>query len=277
MALQSLGLIGFGNIARLMAGTLAEQLPTPLARCDVLMRPGTSEERVAAARKACDAMCRDCNVHVELEPFRQAKPDLVIECAGHEAVSTHAIALLEDSVETIVTSVGALGDETLHQRLIDAARQGGTRLVIPSGAIGALDIVAGLKHAGIASVRYRSRKPPGSWSGTPAEQELDLEGLSSATTFYEGSARAAVLDYPKNANVAAALSLAGIGFDKTRVELIADPEVGGNRHEFDVESEAGSVSVRIEGKASEDNPKTSLPTVYSLVREVLNRAGPIVV
>ena len=277
MALQSLGLIGFGNIARLMVSTLAEQLPSRLTRCDVLMRPGTSEERIAAAREACNAMCAECNVYVDLDALRQAAPELVIECAGHEAVSNHAIALLEDGVETIVTSVGALGDEELHQRLIDAAQAGGTRLVVPSGAIGALDIVAGLKHAGIESVSYRSRKPPGSWSGTPAEQELDLDPLTSATTFYEGSARAAVLDYPKNANVAAALSLAGIGFDETRVELIADPAVSGNRHEFDVESVAGSVAVCIEGRASENNPKTSLPTVYSLVREVMNRVGPIAV
>jgi len=277
MALQTLALIGFGNIATQLVKSLAEHLPEPFVRIDVLIRPGSSSERIEAITSLCATISNQTRVHTTQASFQQCGAALVIECATHQAVADHLVGLLAMGYESIVTSVGALGDASLADRLLEAAEKGGTRLVVPSGAIGALDIVAALKHAGIESLSYRSRKPPATWCGTPAEAALDLGAVDVATAFYDGSARAAVLDYPKNANVAAALALAGIGFERTRVTLIADPDVAGNVHEFDVASVAGSVSVRIEGKASKDNPKTSLPTVYSLVREVMNRVGPLVI
>ncbi len=273
----SLGLIGFGSIAGLLVKVLGDRLPEPLRNVEVLVRPGTDASRRREIVQACEAMCRHCEVHDEGAAFIAAKPMLVIECAGHEAVAEHAESVLAAGLDMVIGSVGALGDAELYDRLINAARSGATRLIIPSGAIGALDILAALKLAGIRSVRYRSRKHPRAWQGTPAEDLHDLQNLAHTTVFYDGSAREAVRDYPKNANVAAALSLAGIGFDDTAVQLIADPAVTDNTHEFDVVSEAGTVSLRIEGRVSPDNPKTSLPTVYSLAREVLNRVGPVVV
>lgn len=277
MALQTLALIGFGNIAKQLVMSLSEHLDMPFARVDVLVRPETPDERIETIESACVAIGRDVRVHTAPASFEQCGAALVIECAGHQAVADHVPRLLSLGHESIVTSVGALGDASLASRLREAARQGGTRLVVPSGAIGALDIVAALRYAGIDAVDYRSRKPPAAWQGTPAESAFDLATVSAPMAFYEGDARAAVLDYPKNANVAAALALAGIGFERTRVTLIADPDVTGNVHEFDVTSAAGSVSVRIEGKASVDNPKTSMPTVHSLVREVMNRVGAVVI
>lgn len=273
MTLQSLALIGFGNIASQLVTSLEAQLSEPFKRLDVLVRAGTAPDRVEAIENTCVGISREVHVHTTLHGFRGCGAQLIIESAGHQAVSENVIDLLRDGYETIVTSVGSLGDASLCQCLIEAAREGNTRLVVPSGAIGALDIVAALKYSGIESVCYRSRKPPATWRDTPAERVLDLDSVTSATAFYDGSARAAVLDYPRNANVAAALSLAGIGFERTQVTLIADPTVTGNVHEFDLVANAGSVSVRIEGKASIHNPKTSLPTVYSLVREVMNRVG----
>ena len=282
MALDALGLIGFGNIARTLLGVLEEALPGPLGTLAVLVRPEASRETRRTVTAALGpVLCRSGSAHVSVDAFVEVLGRgggaLVVECAGHGAVRTLVPATLAAGLETVVVSVGALGDEALRRRLRGAAATGRTRLVVPSGAIGALDLVAALRRSGIESVRYRGRKPPAAWRGTPAEAALDLSALDAPTVFYEGDARAAVRDYPANANVAAALSLAGIGFDDTDVTLIADPSVDGNVHEFDVRAAAGNVSVRIEGRASPDNPKTSLPTVYSVAREVLNRIEPLVV
>lgn len=106
---------------------------------------------------------------------------------------------------------------------------------------------------------------------------LSLGTLSSEATFYEGNARQAAQEYPKNANVAASVALAGLGFDHTRVRMIADPDARGNIHEVDVRSAALDFTIRLEGKPLPGNPKTSASTVYSVAREVLNAARPVVI
>lgn len=276
-SLASIGLIGFGNIARLLVPVLAERLPAPLQNIAVLVRPATAAQQREHIHQSCQQAAAHGEVYDDPEAFADSAPGLVIECAGQAAVAEYGELVLTAGLPLVVSSVGALGDAGLHARLLDCARQSRSQLIISSGAIGALDIVSGLQLAGIHSARYRSRKPPTAWRGTPAADQLDLENLSRAVAFFDGTARDAVREYPKNTNVAAALALAGIGFDATTVQLIADPTVSGNRHEFDVDSVAGSVCLQVEGRVSPENPKTSLPTVYSLAREVLNRVRPLVV
>jgi len=276
-----LGIIGFGNIAHELTSILGRALPQKISSVSVLVREGTLTERLDTATVACEKIAEDCFVSDSVSDFANrfdtTEPKIVIECAGHSAVRSHVPALLAKGIDTIVTSVGALANQDLFGALNRAAEENGARIIIPSGAIGALDILSAIKHSEVSSVVYRSRKPPIAWVGTPAEQFVNLDALTQATTFYEGDARSAATDYPKNANVAAALALAGVGFTNTQVQLIADPDVDCNIHEFSIESTAADVAVRIEGKPSPNNPKTSLPTVYSLVREVLNRCQVMVV
>ena len=106
---------------------------------------------------------------------------------------------------------------------------------------------------------------------------LDLASLTEPTTFFTGNARDAALQYPKNANVAATLALAGIGFEDTQVRMIADPQVTQNIHEYSVTSGAADYTMRIQGNPSPDNPKTSVATVYSAAREVLNRLREVAI
>lgn len=275
--LKHLAIVGYGSIAKELILVLSRALDAPLERLTVLVRPDTAslhrEELLSLSSKvARESFCVD-----NAESLFSVRPDLLIECAGHSAVSEFVPASLKLGIETIVTSIGALSDDDLHEALRVAALEGNTSLILPTGAIGGIDILAGIRHSGIESVHYTSCKPPIAWKGTPAEQLLDLDSLTSETEFYIGSARDAAADYPKNANVAATVALAGLGFDKTMVRMVADPNISANIHLLDVKSAAGNINIRIEGKPSPRNPKTSMPTVYSLNREVLNRIIPVVI
>ena len=205
------------------------------------------------------------------------RPDLVVECAGHVAADAHAPAVLRAGVDVILVSIGALADPGLEASLRAAAAEGGARLILPAGAVGAVDLLSALGAAGGLEVRYRGTKPPAAWAGTPAAEILDLAGVVEPTVFFTGSAREAATAYPKNANVAATLALAGAGFEDTRVELVADPSAPGNVHEYSVASPLASYTIRIENKPSAANAKTSVTTVYSVLREIRNRVGPVAI
>ncbi|MEM7083006.1 MAG: aspartate dehydrogenase, partial [Pseudomonadota bacterium] len=173
--------------------------------------------------------------------------------------------------------VGALADDTLRQSLRDQAAQHATQLQVVSGAVGALDALSAARAGGLRSVLYRGIKPPVGWLGSPAEERLDLANLKTASTHFRGTARDAALAYPKNANVAAAIALAGAGFDETQVELIADPRAHLNRHEINVSGEFGRFSFVIDGQALPDNPKSSALTAMSVVSALGRLNAAIVV
>ena len=192
--------------------------------------------------------------------------DLVIDCAGHAALRTYGPDALRAGIDVLTVSIGALADPEFEQEITAAGKQGGATLTLASGAIGSLDTLRSARAGTLTSVRYIGRKPPKGWIGSPAEQRLDLANMTGeAQTHFTGSARNAALDYPKNANVAAAVALAGIGFDDTQVELIADPNVSENIHEVHGEGEFGHFSFRIAGNALVDSPRTSALAAMSVV------------
>lgn len=199
------------------------------------------------------------------------KPTLAAECASHEAVRNHAPALLQQGIDVVITSIGALCDDALYGELETAAREGGAQLILPAGAIPGVDAISAARFGGLERVSYTSRKPPGAWKGTPAEQVADLDNLSEAYLHYTGSARAAARDYPKNANVAATVALAGLGFDRTEVRMIADPNISENIHEIHASGSFGEMALIIKGRPLPSNPKTSSLAAYSAIRAIENR------
>jgi len=256
------GAIAGAVIARLRAGEDAGSIT-------VLCRPG----RVPAAR----AVLGDAIPVIDDIETLPAGIDLAVDCAGHQALAAHGPALLARGIDLLTVSVGALADPGLVARLDEAARAGGASLHLLPGAIGGIDALAAAQVGGLDRVVYRGRKPPLGWIGSPAETQLDLQTLAAPACHFRGSAREAASLYPKNANVAATVALAGLGLDATRVELIADPGVTRNVHEIEAEGAFGRLHLILEGNPLPDNPKSSALTAMSVVRAVRNRRRAIVI
>lgn len=267
-----LAIIGYGNIGKTAVGWLAKR---PLARLTILVRSTAVMDALqdpALAQAGAAVQVTD-----DIATLIAAAPDLVVEAAGHSAVATYCPDILAAGIDLVLVSVGALADPELFARLKDAALQNDAHLILPPGAIGGIDLLSTLALAGDVKVTYRGTKPPAAWRGTQAEQSCDLARLSGPRVFFDGSAREAARLYPKNANVAATLALAGGGFEATRVQLIADPAAQGNAHAYDVESPAGRFAMQIDNAASSGNAKTSVATVYSVIREINRKRDALVI
>lgn len=262
------GLIGHGGIAQDALAALRES-GEGVKIVGALCRPG----RAANARAALP----EIPIVESLDDLLARSPKVVAEVAGQGAVAEHGPAVLRHSVDLLVISIGALAEPKLRQELKAAAQAGGSRLLLPAGAIGGIDAIAAMRLGGLNAVRYRSRKPPAAWRGSPAEKIADLDKLTSRTVLYRGNAGEAALLYPQNANVAAAVALAGLGFDETEVELVADPAATGNVHEIEAEGDAGRFAIQLQGKPSRTNPKTSALAALSVARTLANLQAAIVI
>jgi aspartate dehydrogenase len=264
----SVGLIGYGGIAQDAVAAL-RAADGGVKFAGVLCRPG----RVAKAR----AVLPGIDLVETLDDLLARRPGVVAEVAGQGAVKEYGAEVLRHGTDLLVISIGALAEPKLLEALKIAAQSGGGRLLLPAGAIGGIDAIAAMRLGGLSTVRYRSRKPPAAWHGSPAEKVADLDGLKSRTVLYRGTAGEAALLYPQNANVAAAVALAGLGFDATEVELVADPEAPGNVHEIEAEGAAGRFAIQLQGKPSRTNPKTSALAALSVARALLNLETSIVI
>ena len=190
---------------------------------------------------------------------------LVVEAVSKGAAPIIIRETLASSKDIMVMSVGGLLD-CLDEALNLAKRQGG-RIYVPSGAIAGLDAIKGAMAGRVSKVRLTTRKPPRGLEGAPyvVEKRIDLKGLKEPATIFSGSAAEAVPAFPANINVAAALSLAGIGPDKTEVRIIADPTSDKNIHEIEAEGDFGKLFARMENVPSPTNPKTSYMAALSAI------------
>ncbi len=203
-----------------------------------------------------------------------AQADIVVESAPAAVFAELAEAAVEAGRILVTVSCGALLD---RMDLVERARETGARIVIPTGALLGLDAVRAAAEGTILSARMVTRKPPASLAGAPylAEQGIDLEGLSEARKIFEGTAREGAHGFPANVNVAAALSLAGVGPDETRLEIWADPAQTRNAHKIVIEAEAARLEMQIENVPSEENPRTGKLTPLSVIAALRGLTAPL--
>ena len=252
------GLIGGGAIARLF---LEYRSRGAMGDVEVVAVMGRSENSRAKA------LAREFETAfvVERDQLIALRPEVVLEAASHTAVQDHVEALLSSGIAVIVLSAGALVDDALRQRLEHAAALHRALLYVPSGGIGGLDVLKAVCAAGADEVTIAVNKPPVAWKNIPYVERLgiDLDNLDAARTLFDGTARDGVPHFPANVNIAAALSLAGIGFDRTRLTVVADPALKFNTHCIHIRGATGSVEVRLENVPSPENPKTAMLACFS--------------
>jgi aspartate dehydrogenase len=258
MLVMRVAIIGGGSIARLFVAHIRRG---DLGRTRVVAIAGRSEQ--SRSKRAA----KDLRVPYVIGPraLLAKKPDVVVEAASHEAVREYGEAVLKKGVAFIALSCGALCDDALRAKLERAAQKGRALLSVPSGGIGGLDALKAACIAGVDEVTITVTKPAVAWKGIAYVDKLgiDLDRLDGPRVLFDGTARAGVPHFPANVNIAAALSLAGIGFDRTRLKVVADPALKFNTHFIDVKGKAGKFSIRLENVPSPDNPKTAWLACYS--------------
>ena len=263
MTSPGLALIGFGAIARDVASLLLDHAITQ--NLHVLRRGDQATQQDLPA---------PLNTLADASALLALRPALVIEAAGHEAVRQVVPLCLAQGLPVVISSVGALHDQALFDRLIDLARRHATKLILPSGAIGALDYVRAARLAGQVMITYESRKSPSAWIEELHGRGLTPDSLQHPLVLFEGSAREAAKRYPANLNVAATLAIAGCGFDETRVKVIVDPALQGNSHTITVTSDHGKMEICLGNAPSPANPKSSWIVGKSVVAAVQNFLSP---
>lgn len=252
---MTVGIGSFGTIGRQVAGVLD--------RGEI---PGLSLGMVSANDKAraterMSALAKPVPV-VSLADL--AECDVVLECAPAEVFEEIAVAAIEAGRLFIPTSVGAL---LPRMHLVDRAKETGARIIVPTGALLGLDAVRAAAEGTIHSVTMVTRKPPGGLKGAPhlVKNNISIDGLTEAKLVFEGTAREGAIGFPANVNVAAALSLAGIGPDRTRLQVWADPGVDRNTHHIEVEADSVRFTLDIANVPTEENPKTGKLTALSVI------------
>lgn len=261
---RRVGIAGMGQIGTTLARKLDQGVP------GVVLTAVSGHDPVKT-----DAFIRTLTKPVERVECDQLSQhaDIVVECAPAQILDAIARPVLEAGKTVIVLSVGALLD---HMDLVDLAASTGGQIVVPTGALIGLDAVTAAAEGEIKSVRMVTRKPPTGLLNAPflKAHGIDLHDLKEPLKLYEGSTRSAIKGFPANLNVAIALSLAGIGPDKTHLEVWADPGVVRNTHHIEVESDSALFSMTMENIPSE-NPKTGRITALSVIALLRKMSAPL--
>ncbi len=192
--------------------------------------------------------------------------DIVVEAASQDAVKNHALSIIQNRRDLMVMSVGALLDESVSEILLSACKEFGKKIYLPSGAIAGLDAIKSVK-AELESVALTTTKNPKSLAGAKFfdTNKINLDSITKSTVLYEGNAKEAVEMFPANINVAALLSLAGMGSEKTKVKIVADPTADKNIHQIEAKGKFGNLTISVQNVPDLNNPKTSRLAILSAI------------
>jgi aspartate dehydrogenase len=253
------GLIGLGTIAR---GVL--DLLQPADRIAIV---GALVAHPNKPRPGCHV--RLCT---RIEDLIALKPDVVVEVAGHAALRCHGPTVLRAGIDLLILGVGALAEPDTERAIFEAAQAGNSHAIIVSGGIGGLDAIASASAGHLSRVTHFTRKPARAL--LPTEE---ANALREPRQLFAGSAREGALRFPESINVAAAVSLAGIGLDRTEVRVIADPALDRNRHEVVAEGDFGRLRFEIENVPSADNPRTGRLVAMSVIQALRRRQARLII
>ena len=192
--------------------------------------------------------------------------NIVVEAASQDAVKDVALSVLQNKRDLMIMSVGALLDDSIYEILSDACNDFKKTIYLPSGAIAGLDGIKSIKDE-LESLSITTTKHPRSLKGAKffENSDINLDAISSPTTIFEGTAKEAVSLFPTNINVAALLSLSGIGSEKTSVKIVADPNTDKNTHHIEASGKFGKMTFTIENFPDANNPKTSRLAILSAI------------
>ena len=258
---------GYGAIGKAVAQRLDQGI-------EGLALAAVSARDVARAEAAMTGLLRPAPVVPLHRLWEHA--DIVVECAPAAVLRELAEPALGNGRIVMVLSCGALLD---NFDLVDLAHRNGGRILVPSGALLGLDAVIAAAEGGIASVNMITRKPPQGLLGAPylVVHDVDITGLAEPRRIFCGTAREAARGFPANVNVAAALALAGIGPDRTTVEIWADPTITRNIHRIEVEAAAARLSMQVENVPSAENPRTGRLTPLSVIAALKKLSSPLAI
>jgi aspartate dehydrogenase len=260
-----IGLLGFGTIGREVAAAVREG------------RAGTTEVVAVLVRdpsKVAAELAPAHSVRLTSDPtdFLAAGVDLVVEAAGHQALYQLAEPVLRAGKQLMAISVGAFADQDFFTRISRVAAEQGCQVLIPSGAISGLDGISAAALADVQEVIHTTRKHPRAF--TP--QQLNGVQPTEPTVLFDGPAAEGVRRFPENVNVAAAVSLAGVGLARTHLRVIADPSVARNIQQVEVKGWVGELTIYQQNIPTE-NPKTGRIVALSIAKALQKRSAPVVI
>ncbi|HEV8634217.1 MAG TPA: aspartate dehydrogenase [Chloroflexota bacterium] len=261
------GLIGFGTIGRAVADALWRGDVDGMALAAVFVRS-------RARLRPDDPVAYGDLFHDDFADFAGAGLDWAVEAGGHEALRQWGPRALAAGINLVALSVGALADTAFCDELVAAARAASRRVLVPSGGIGTLDVLSSAAVGRLDEVRLTTRKPPRAL--LPPDEAARVVASGRAELLYDGPAGEAARRFPENLNICAALALAGVGLDRTRVTVYADPEVERNTHHVTARGYFGDYEFTLRNVPSE-NPKTGRIVALSVVKTLRNLTRPLVV
>jgi len=266
MSTTRVAIAGLGTIGRALARAMADGVPG-------IALGAVAARNQAKAQEFLDAAKIDCPI-VPLADLPE-HCDLAVECAPAALLEEICRPMLEAGKHVMVLSCGAL---LPRPELIALAKARGGRIIVPTGGLLGLDAVAAAAEGRIHSVRMITRKPPNGLAGAPhlVKNAISVDGLNAAKLVFSGTAREAAAGFPANVNVAAALALAGIGPDRTMIDIWADPAVRRNCHTIEVDADAARFTLSIENVPSE-NPKTGKIVALSVLATLRKLHAPLCV
>ena len=260
---KRVAVIGYGALGKILTGGIREKL-TGIYRVS-----GVWELRMDLVREAIER--EGFKAYGSFEELLEDRPDYVVEIASAQAVEAYGTKVLEAGCDLVVTSVGALAVDGLYRLLRDAARSGGH---LTSGAVGGFDVLKTIAAMGGASGRIENYKAPASLNGAPHLEGRELPEDRQERIF-DGTAREAIVGFPKNVNVAVASALASVGVDRMQVTIDSCPGMEDNVHKIVVENHSVTAVVEIASRPDADNPKSSVMTAWSVVALLANLADPV--